>query len=105
MPSLQPAVKNDRHTGQSITWYAGSTPKVLTGATITGTITDTTTGTSRAITGALSLSDAANGVFTWAYSAADTGTVGVYDVQFTATYADQLSDSSFTISWTVSAKN
>lgn len=100
--ALQPAIQNDRHTGQQITWYYadGATKKPITGATITGTITDTA-GATRAITGTLAVTDGPNGVFTWAYGAADTATVGAYLVQFTATYGDALPDSSFAMDWEV----
>jgi hypothetical protein len=101
--ALQDAVQNDRHTGQQITWYyvGTTTPKPLTNATITGTITDVATGTVRAITGTLAVTSGAGGVFTWAYSAADVLTVGTYVVQFTATYTDTLLDSSFEAPWAV----
>lgn len=103
--SLQPAIKGDRHTGQQITWYYadGVTVKPLTGATITGTITDTA-GTTRAITGTLNVTDGPNGVLQWAYGAADTATAGRFTAQFTATYADTLQDSSFEMDWDVKAK-
>lgn len=100
--ALQPAVQNDRHTGQQITWYAGdSAKKNLTGATITGKIINAA-GTATAIAGTLTVVDGPNGVFTWAYAAADTATAGAFRVQFTATYA--LADSSFTAEWTVYQK-
>lgn len=104
--ALQSAVQNDRHTAQSITWNAGSAAKDLTGATITGTITEQREGgTTRAITGTLTVTNAAGGVFSWAYSAADTATLGDYYVQFTATYAsDSKIDSSFRTGWKVVIK-
>jgi hypothetical protein len=102
--ALQNAVQNDGHTAQRITWSAGSAVKDLTGATITGTITDVQTQTTRAITGTLALVTAASGIFSWQYSAADTATVGAYTVQFTATYGDGLIDSSFSASWEVMVK-
>lgn len=100
--SLQPAIKGDRHTGQTITWYYadGVTKKPLTGATITGTLT-TPAGVTTAISGTLTVTDGPNGVFTWAYGASDTLTAGAYTVQFTATYADTLQDSSFEMPWQV----
>lgn len=101
--ALQPAVQNDRHTGQTITWYAGTAKKPLTNATITGKIINGD-GTATAIAGALSVTDGPNGLFTWAYAAADTATVGKYTVQFTATYSDTLSDSSFEMPWEVFKK-
>lgn len=104
--SLQPAIQHDRHTGQTITWYLadGTTKKVLTGATITGTLT-TPAGVTTAIGGVLTVTDGPNGVFTWAYGANDTATATIYNVQFTATYAaDGLADSSFVTDWTVQTK-
>lgn len=103
--ALQNAVQGDQHTAQTITWSAGGAVKVLTGATITGTITDSA-GTTRAITGTLTVTVGASGIFTWAYGAADTGTVGNFQVQFTATYvADSLFDSTFLTSWVVGVKH
>ncbi len=103
--ALQPAIQNDRHTGQIITWYYadGITKKPLTGATITGKII-TRTGTATSIAGTMTVTDGAGGVFTWAYAAGDTATVGVFTVQFTATYGDGLPDSSFEMDWEVKAK-
>jgi hypothetical protein len=103
--ALQNAVQGDQHTAQQITWYAGTAVKNLTGAVITGTITDAN-GTIRAITGALTFVTPASGVFNWQYSAVDTGTAGSYQVQFTATYAaDSLADSTFLTSWVVQVKH
>jgi len=98
---LQPAVQNDRHTGQLITWYYadGVTPKPLTGATITGTITQS--GTARAISGVLTVTDGPGGVLSWAYAATDTATAGYATVQFSATYGDGLLDSTFETPWQV----
>lgn len=102
--ALQNAVQLDRHTSQRITWSAGDTAKDLTNATVTGTITDEA-GTTRAITGTLTLITAASGIFDWAYGAADTADEGEYQVQFTATYAsDSLPDSSFSTAWKVVVK-
>src|SRR6185369_15431602 len=100
--ALQPAIQTDRHTGQLVTWhYAdGVTPKDISGATITGTITDTADAT-RAVDGSLLVTDGPNGVFSWAYGANDTATVGRYAVQFTATYGDAKPDSSFEQQWDV----
>lgn len=86
--SLPRAIQGARHTGQSITWTQDDdddTAQDLTDATVTGTIEDED-GDTTAITGTLTVSDASNGVFTWAYSAADVATVGRFMVQFKATY-------------------
>lgn len=85
--SLQRALQGARHTGQSITWTQDDgTAQDLTDATITGAIEDED-GETTAITGTLTITDASNGVFTWAYSAADVATVGRLMVQFKATYS------------------
>jgi len=103
--ALQNAVQSDQHTAQQITWYAGTAVKNLTGATITGTITDAN-GAIRAITGTLTLVTPLSGVFSWAYSSVDTATAGSYQVQFTAAYAsDSLADSTFLTSWVVGSKH
>lgn len=57
----------------------------LTGATITGTITNEH-GESRAITGALTVVTADEGVFRWDYSTADVATKGTFNVQFSAAF-------------------
>lgn len=85
--SLPRAIEGARHTGQEITWTdEDDTAHDLTDATITGTIEDEGGDTS-AITGTLTVTDASNGVFTWAYSAADVATVGRFMVQFKASYS------------------
>ena len=85
--ALPDAIQNARHTGLTITWSDESGTAVdLTGATITGYKKNKSTKTVTALGGALSLSDAANGVFTWAYGATDVATPGVYEVQFLATF-------------------
>lgn len=101
--ALQPAIQNDRHTGQRITWYYddGRTPKPITGAVITGTITGDAT---RAIDGTLTVIDGTAGIFQWAYGAGDTGVVGRFTVQFTATYPDTYPDTSFDMGWEVMVK-
>jgi len=86
--ALAQAVKDSLRPTQIITWTRGDdTPENLTGATLTGKIRDNTTGVVRAIVGALTVTDGANGVFTWAYDADDVATAGRFMVQFTATFA------------------
>jgi hypothetical protein len=101
--ALLKAVVGATHTGQEITWLeqGGATPHVLTGATITGRIEDAN-GTGRDITGTLTITDATGGVFTWAYSAADVQTEGVFKVQFKATYSGGKFDRTFFQEWIVS---
>jgi hypothetical protein len=84
--ALAAAVQGATRPSQVITWTrADGTAEDLTGATITGTIKDSA-GTVRAITGTLTVTTAASGVFTWAYSSADVATDGNYTVQFTAAF-------------------
>ena len=103
---LQDAVQGDRHTGQEVTWYAGTTPKDLSGATITGTKTNTLTRATTALDGAFNVTDGPNGVFTWVYGAGDTTAEASYLVQFTATYPSDSNraDSSYDAPWNVRAK-
>jgi hypothetical protein len=100
--ALQRAVAGARHKGQRITWVpqGDASKQDLTNATITATIKDTVTGTSRAATGTFVVADAPNGVFTWAYSAADL-VAGTYTVQFKADYGGGLYDLSYAEPWTV----
>ena len=99
--ALAPAVKGATHTPQRITWsHDDGTAEDLTGATLTGTITDSA-GTTRAIAGALTLTTAASGIFTWTYSAADVATAGTYMVQFVAAFGDGTKDKTYKSGWTV----
>lgn len=85
---LAPAIQNATRPSQIITWTRGdNSPENLTNAVITGKIYDANTNISRAVTGDLSITTAASGVFTWAYSAADVLTAGAFEVQFTATFS------------------
>ena len=98
--SLPRAIEGARHTGQEITWIdEDDTPHDLTDATVTGTIEDKD-GNKTAITGTLTVTDAASGVFTWAYSAADVATVGRFMVRFKATYSSTY-DLSYSEPWVV----
>jgi hypothetical protein len=58
----------------------------LTGATLSGTVRSED-GVVRAIDGALTVTDAAAGVFVWEYGEDDVGTAGRFTVQFIATFA------------------
>jgi hypothetical protein len=86
--TLPRAIEGARNKGLSITWTTDDgTAQNLTAATITGTLKDKT-GTVTAITGTLTATDASNGVFSWAYSAADVATPGLHLVVFKATYTN-----------------
>ena len=86
--SLASAVEGSLRPSQSITWTREgvNTPEPLTGATLTGKIRNCDTGTTRDIAGTLTVTDGANGVFTWDYAAADVAEAGLFDVQFTAAF-------------------
>lgn len=100
--ALPNAVVGSTHTGLTITWkHPDTTTHVLTGATITGRMEDEN-GTARDIDGTLALSDAANGVFTWAFGPTDVGTAGKFKVQFIATFAsDSKPDKTYTTTMVV----
>lgn len=73
-----------------ITWLdANNIPVNLTGATITGKIFTLYSGETRAIAGALMVTDGAAGVFSWEYNPTDVATPGRYKVQFEAAYGTE----------------
>jgi hypothetical protein len=86
--AISDAVEGEVGRVLSITWrqQGTTTPETLTGGTITGKIragpgpdyADT------AIAGTLTVTDGANGIFTWTLAAGDTDTPGLYQVQFQA---------------------
>ncbi len=85
---LANAVMGALRPSQQITWTREgvNTPEPLTGATLTGKLRNCDTQVTRAIAGTLTVTDGANGVFTWAYDAADVAEAGLFDVQFTAAF-------------------
>lgn len=87
--ALAQAVKDSLRPTQIITWTrADGVAENLTGATLTGKIRDNATGVTRDIAGDLTVTDGADGVFTWAYHADDVATAGKFMVQFKATFGD-----------------
>lgn len=87
-----------------ITWYekGTTTPLDLTDATITALRLNSATNDVVAMTGTFTVTDAANGVFRWDFSAADVATVGTYFVQFTAIFgSDPTTARTFKESWSV----
>ena len=100
--SLADAVAGALRPAQQITWTrSDGNPENLTGATLSGVIRSNSTGVVRAIAGSLTLTDAANGVFTWTYNSADL-VAGSYLVQFTATFGAGLTPArTFEMAWTV----
>lgn len=100
--ALASAVRGARHTAQVITWAdAEGDPQDLTGATLTGRISNRSMNETRLIDGTLTITDAANGVLTWAYGAVDVGAAGDYLVQFVATYGDGKNDKTLIEPWRV----
>ena len=88
--ALAKAVAGATRPSQLITWQdADGNAEDLTGATLSGTIRNRRTGASRAVAGALSVTDAAAGVFTWAYHADDVAEAGRFDVQFVAAFGTE----------------
>ena len=85
---LPDRVKGGLRPSQSIQWQReDGTAENLTGATLTGTITNRATDTTRAIAGTLTVTDGAAGEFRWDYAAGDVDTAGEYDVQFNAAFS------------------
>lgn len=85
---LSEAIAGATRPGQVVTWLRGDgTPENLTGATLSGKIRNEA-GVTRVIVGALTVTDAAAGKFTWDYAAGDVATAGTFSVQFTATFAE-----------------
>lgn len=91
-----------RRPSITVTWLRGdsTTPEDLTGATLTGLIQrgDTVS----AITGTLTVTDAANGEFRWDLSAADVAQSGDFRVQFSAAFGSgQTPAKTFATRWVV----
>lgn len=86
--ALATAVAGGLRPSQIVTWErSDGAPEPLTGATLTGTITNRATDTTRAIAGTLTVTDGAAGEFRWDYAAGDVDTAGEYDVQFNAAFS------------------
>lgn len=101
--ALPDAMQNETGRVVTITWNkkeTNSTAETLTGFTITGVIEDLSDESTRAISGALAVSDGASGQFTWTYDTTDTGTAGDYSVHFVATSGATVLET-FPTSWQV----
>ena len=100
---LPDRVKGGLRPSQSIQWQReDGTAENLTGATLTGTITNRATAATRAIAGTLTVTDGAAGQFRWDYAAGDVDAAGEYDVQFGAAFAaDETPARTFVARWTV----
>jgi hypothetical protein len=101
--ALAAAIKGGLRPSQIVTWSRDDgDAEQLTGATLTGTITNRATGTTRAIAGTLTVTDGAAGQFRWDYVAGDVSDAGEYDVQFSAAFASgQTPARTFIARWTV----
>lgn len=98
--ALPKAVQGAWRKGQEITWLDGDgNPEDLTGTTITGLIKSKAAGT-RPIVGALTITDAEAGQFTWAYDEDDVSAPGTFRVQFTSTI-NGVPHKTFTDDWVV----
>lgn len=102
MTTLPSVVVGDRKRSLTITWTDEDDVAIdLTGATITGEIKNMVTSVEAAITGTLAIVTAISGIFSWARSAADVATAGVYRVRFVATYTGPLDTKSFAADWRI----
>jgi len=103
---LPTRVQGGLRPAQSIIWKReDGTAEDLTSATLTGSIRDRATGETRAIAGALTVTDGAAGAFRWDYAAADVADAGRFDVQFVAAFTDGglTPAKTFVAPWTVEA--
>lgn len=84
---LPRAVKGGLRPSPLITWTREDTdaPEDLTGATLSGTITDET-GAERPIAGTLSVLDGPAGKFVWNLALADVAQAGTFEVRFKAEF-------------------
>lgn len=102
MVVLPHTIVGDRKRALIITWTDEDDVAIdLTGATLTGEIKNMVSGTEANVTGELVIVTAASGIFSWARSAADVATPGVYRVRFVATYLGPLDTKSFAADWRV----
>lgn len=100
---LDPIPQGSTHTPVDIAWTRATdgAPQDLTGATLTGLIIGQN-GTTRLITGTLvALAPTTSGIVRWFLSAPDVATIGIYLIRITATYADGLSDATYSDAWQV----
>lgn len=102
---LDKAVQGAVRPSFAITWADADGVAVdLTGATLTGTIRNLSTGVTRAIAGALVITNAVAGVFRWDFAAGDVAEAGRFTVQFNAAYgAGATPGKTFPAAWTIVA--
>lgn len=100
---IKPGVEGSVRTGLRIQWQAESdgTPTDITGTTISAVLKELQAMTSRVATGAFTVVDGPNGIFTWDQTPADVMPLA-YAVQFTAVYPlGATPNKSFQTSWWV----
>ena len=86
--AITPFYVGQTHVKLSLTWQDDSGTAVdLTGATVTCRFLPVH-GAGFAGTGTVNVTNAAGGVFTYAFSAGDVATAGDYTLQFKAVYGD-----------------
>lgn len=87
--SLASAIHGSRRPVQIVTWVRDEvgTPEDLTGATLQGLIKHERSGETRPVVGTLTVVDGPAGRFTWDYADEDVATLGMHQIQFTATFA------------------
>lgn len=88
MPTLSTIAQGSERPVLTITWTHAdnTTGEDLTNAVITGYVKNLTTGVTVQIQGAIAVTDAAAGVFTWTPDPFDVAEDGAYQVQFSATW-------------------
>ncbi len=95
--ALARAVQGAIRTGQTITvTYEGTTTAYPITGTLSGRMRNKATGIEQVITGALAATTPGGSSFSWAYSAADVATAGIFDAQFKADYGASGYDLSIT---------
>lgn len=82
------AVQGGRWPPQPLVWEIGGQPVNLSGASLTGSMLNRGTGTTRAISGQLTLVDAVRGEFVWYYAPEDVAEAGEFDVEFVAEFTE-----------------
>jgi len=98
---LDKTVQGSTANLQEITWSrSDGTPQVLTGYTLTGKLYSIERRTSKNITGTLTVTNEALGIFTWSRSSGDVSDIGMYEVQFIATGGSQAAIS-YSVLWQV----
>lgn len=101
--ALATAVQGGLRPSQALLWLRDDgSAENLTGATLTGKLSNRDTQQTRPIAGSLTVLDGPAGSFLWSYAAADVAEAGEFDVQFDAAFAQGPSPArSFITRWTV----